>query len=30
MKKNKKGNIKKYMTFWGGINGDCASKSKNK
>ena len=24
----KKGNIMKYMTFCGGINGDCASKSK--
>jgi hypothetical protein len=26
----KKGNIMKYMTFCGGIEGDCASKSKKK
>ena len=26
----KKGNTMKYMTFCGGINGDCASKSKKK
>ena len=26
----KKGNIMKHMTFCGGINGDCASKSKKK
>ena len=25
---NQKGNIMKYMTFCGEINGDCASKSK--
>ena len=24
----KKGNIMKYMIFCGGINGDCANKSK--
>jgi len=24
----KKGNFKQYMTFSGGINGDCASKYK--
>ena len=26
----KKSNIMKYMTFCGGIKGDCASKSKKK
>jgi len=26
----KKGNFKQYMTFSGGINGDCASKYKTK
>jgi len=25
---NQNGNIMKYMTFCGGINGDCASKYK--
>jgi len=26
----KKGSIMKYMTFCGGISGDCARKSKKK